>query len=333
VLQSIDGVIVHGVDPDVNRLAATRRILSEGYAHISLSDALPEVDAVVVATPPAAHVAVALEAIEAGKHVLVEKPLAPNARDAYRLVTAAEEAGRVLMVGHTFEYNAGVWKLRELITDGALGRLYYIDSARLNLGLYQGDVNVIWDLAPHDVSIVNYLLGEQPSHVEAWAHRHAHSRLEDVAYLRLHYPVSGVAANIHVSWLDPNKVRRVTAVGSEKMAVFNDMAAEERVRVHDKGVVFTDGEEMSQPPVTYRYGDITAPFVDFREPLRVQDGHFVTCVQTGAAPLTDGRNGLAVVRVLEAAQISLAARRPVALDEVDQIDLTDAGLALRLVGA
>jgi predicted dehydrogenase len=274
-----------------------------------------------------------LEALAAHKHVLVEKPLAPSSLDASRLVAAAEDAGTILMVGHTFEYNSAVWKMREIITSGLLGHLYYIDSARLNLGLYQGDVNVIWDLAPHDVSIVNYLVGEQPDSVEAWASRHAHARLEDVAFLRLHYSARKVEANIHVSWLDPHKVRRVTAVGSEKMAVFNDMSADERIRVHDKGVVFSATEEVSQPPATYRYGDITAPYVDFREPLRVQDGHFMSCIQTNSTPLTDGRNGLAVVRILEAAQLSLLKRRPIGLDEMVDIDLANPRLALAPVGA
>ncbi len=334
VLQSLESVIsVVAVDTDDNRLASAVRNVPGCRPHKTLMGALPEVDAVVVGTPPSLHLAVALVALDAGKHVLVEKPLAPNAQDACRLVRAAKEAEAVLMVGHTFEYNSAVWKMREIVQSGVLGHLYYIDTARLNLGLYQGDVNVIWDLAPHDVSIVNYLIGQLPASVEAWASRHAHARLEDVAFLRLEYADSSVEVNIHVSWLDPHKVRQVTAVGSDKMAVFNDMAAEERIRVHDKGVVITAGEEVSQVPITYRYGDITAPYVDFREPLRVQDGHFVSCVQTSTPPLSDGRNGLAVVRVLEAAQASLAARRPIALDEIPDLELEDARINLTSVGA
>jgi predicted dehydrogenase len=256
----------------------------------------------------------------------VEKPLATTTSAASELIEAAQEAGRTLMVGHTFEHNSAVWKMRELITSGALGRLYYIDSARLNLGLYQGDVNVIFDLAPHDISIVNYLLGAQPTSVEAWASRHAHTRLEDVAYLRLQYASLGVEANIHVSWLDPNKVRRLTAVGSLKMAVYNDMAADERIRVYDRGVVLGHDHELGQPPMTYRYGDITSPHVEFREPLAVQDEHFVHCINTGERPRTDGSNGRSVVRVLEAAATSFKERRLIDLDEVAELE--DRPLAL-----
>jgi predicted dehydrogenase len=216
------------------------------------------------------------------------------------------------MVGHTFEYNPAVWKLRDLVRSGELGHVYYVDTGRLNLGLYQTDVNVIWDLAPHDVSIVNLLLGRTPSSVQAWASRHAHHRFEDVAYLRLVYDGLDVQANIHVSWLDPCKVRRVTVVGSSKMAVYNDLAAEERIRIHDKGVLCPlDGQDITQPPTSYRYGDITVPFVPAQEPLAVEDEHFVECIVTGATPRTDGHNGLAVVQVLECAQRSLLAGYPV----------------------
>jgi predicted dehydrogenase len=279
------------------------------------------VDAVVVATPPSTHVAVALEAIAAGKHVLVEKPLATTAAGARHLMNASAEAGVTLMVGHTFEYNAAVRKLRELVRSNELGQLYYLDSARLNLGLYQTDVNVILDLAPHDVSIINYVLGRRPAAVQAWASRHAHRRFEDVAYLRLFYDDfyddQGLSANIHVSWLDPCKVRRLTAVGSKKMAVYDDLATEERIRVLDKGVSPPlEPGNLAQPPMSYRYGDILVPFVASDEPLEIQDRHFLQCVLTGSTPLTDGENGLAVVEVLEAAQLSLRLGRPVPLYEL-----------------
>ncbi|MFN2518925.1 MAG: Gfo/Idh/MocA family protein, partial [Jatrophihabitantaceae bacterium] len=218
---------------------------------------------------------------------------------------------------HTFEYNPAVWKLRELVHNKVLGEVYYLDSARLNLGLYQNDVNVILDLAPHDVSIINYVLGEPPVAVQAWASRHAHPRFEDVAYLRLLYADDRLAANIHVSWLDPCKVRRVTAVGSEKMAVYDDLAAEERIRVLDKGVSPALGtDDLTQPPMSYRYGDITSPYIASDEPLGIQDAHFAMCVLTGTTPDTDGANGLAVVEVLEAAQMSLQLHRPVGLAEL-----------------
>ena len=333
VLQSLDGVsAVIAIDPDPTRVASLRRSLSLDGNYASLEEALPHVDALVVATPPSTHVEIGVAAMAAGKHVLIEKPLATSTEGALQLIDAARASGTTLMVGHTFEYNSAVWTMRDLIRDGSLGKLYYVDSARLNLGLYQGNVNVICDLAPHDVSILNYLLEDQPTAVEVWASRHAHSRLEDVAYLRLHYETREVEANIHVSWLDPKKVRRLTAVGSQKMAVYNDLETEERIRVHDKGVMVSPSslsdDDQSQLPMTYRYGDVTAPYFDFREPLSVEDGHFISCIRTGETPLTDGRNGLAVVRVLDAAQASLREHRAVKLDEIAGADADERSLSL-----
>jgi predicted dehydrogenase len=316
---AVDEVVL--VDASEDRVRGLARTYKAPW-HTSLAPALPGVDAVVVATPPSTHVPVALEAIEAGKHVLVEKPLAPNTDGARLLECAAAAAGVTLMVGHTFEYNPAVRKLRELVSTHELGELYYIDSARLNLGLYQNDVNVILDLAPHDISIINYVLGRKPVAAQAWASRHAHRRFEDVAYLRLFYDDffddRGLSANIHVSWLDPCKVRRVTAVGSRKMAVYDDLAADERIRVLDKGVSLPpDGGNLTQPPLSYRYGDIVVPYIAADEPLAVQDGHFIDCAMTGARPLTDAVNGRAVVEALEAAELSRRLGRPVLLDELN----------------
>jgi predicted dehydrogenase len=318
VLHSTEGVDqVVLVDAHETRLHNLARSYPNVLTFTSLDQALPYVDAIVVATPPTSHVPIALRAIAAGKHVLVEKPLAPTSAEARQLITAASDAGVVLMTGHTFEYNPAVWKLRELVQGEVLGDVYYLDSARLNLGLYQTDVNVILDLAPHDVSIINYVLGEQPVAVQAWASRHAHPRFEDVAYLRLLYSDSRLSANIHVSWLDPCKVRRVTAVGSAKMAVYDDLAPEERIRILDKGVSPSlNTDDLTQPPMSYRYGDITSPYVASDEPLGVQDAHFAICILTDSTPNTDGASGLAVVEVLEAAQASLQLQRPVRLDEL-----------------
>jgi predicted dehydrogenase len=309
------------VDTSESRLANLARVYRHARCFRSLEEALPHVDAIVAATPPSTHVPVALAAIRAGKHVLVEKPLAPTSAGARTLIQAAADHGVTLMVGHTFEYNPAVRRMRELIDSHELGDLYYIDSARLNLGLYQNDVNVIHDLAPHDVSIINHLLGRSPVAVQAWASRHAHRRFEDVAYLRMFYDDcfddTGLSANIHVSWLDPHKVRRVTAVGSKKMAVYNDLAADERIRVLDKGVDLPpEGDNFAQPPMSYRYGDIVSPFVPPDEPLSVQDQHFADCARTGTRPRTDGENGLAVVEAIEAAQLSRRLGRPVLLEEV-----------------
>src|SRR4051794_21866069 len=316
-LERVSSVVV--IDSRQDRLDALTRTFPSVQAFRSLEAALPAVDAVVVATPPTTHLPIGLAAIAAGKHVLIEKPLATSVAEARALIVAADQRDVLLMVGHTFEHNRAVWRMRELVQSGELGELYYIDTARLNLGLYQPDVNVISDLAPHDVSIVNLLMGREPTAVQAWGSRHAHRRFEDVAYLRMAYEDSGVTANIHISWLDPCKVRRVTVVGSRKMAVYNDLAAEERVRIHDKSVSCPTGDvDLTQPPTSYRYGDIVAPFVPADEPLVVQDDHFLECVINGSPCRTGGRNGLAVVKVIEAAQLSLQTGRLIRLDDVSE---------------
>jgi predicted dehydrogenase len=313
-LEQVSSVAV--IDTREERLRPLLKAYPSMQGFTSLEAALPHIDALVVATPPSTHVSVALEAIAAGKHVLVEKPMATSTQGALELIEAAERQDVVLMAGHTFEHNSAVWRLRELVQSGELGDLYYIDCGRLNLGLYQADVNVIQDLAPHDVSIVNLLMGRLPSTVQAWGSKHANRWFEDVAYLRMNYEDLGVSANIHVSWLDPCKVRRVTVVGSRKMAVYNDLAAEERIRVHDKSVsCTTDETDLTQPPTSYRYGDITAPFIPAGEPLAIQDEHFADCVAKGTSCRTDGHSGLAVVQVLEAAQISLGTGQPVSLED------------------
>ncbi|HEY6748320.1 MAG TPA: Gfo/Idh/MocA family oxidoreductase [Mycobacteriales bacterium] len=318
VLHTLDEVeqVVH-VDACRDRLAGLARAFPSAASFGTLAEALPRVDAVVIATPPTTHVPLALSALAAGKHVLVEKPLATTSADARRLIEAAAESDRTLMAGHTFEYNSAVWKLRQLIQGDELGDVYYIDTARLSLGKYQSDVNVVMDLAPHDISIVNHVLGRLPVAVDAWGSRHAHHSFEDVAYLRLYYEDPRLAANIHVSWLDPCKVRRMTVVGSRKMAVYDDLAVEERLRIHDKGVLrAADCADLTQPPMSYRYGDITVPFLPFEEPLLLQDRHFVRCALEGTRPRTDGQNGLAVVEVLETVQLSLREGRRVEVAEV-----------------
>jgi predicted dehydrogenase len=308
---------VVAIDVREERLFESERFLPGVRCARSVEEVLDSIDGLVVATPPGSHAAVASAALEAGVGVLVEKPLATSSVDALMLGARADARDAVLMVGHTFEHNAAVWKLRELIDEGDLGRLLYVDSARLNLGLYQSDVNVVWDLAPHDISIFNYLLRSRPTWVQAWGARHAHPLLEDVAYLRLFYGDVDVTANVHVSWLDPCKVRRVTLVGSSKMAVYNDLANDERVRVYDKSVHSVDGDENPQAmPMSYRYGEIRSPFLQFEEPLYVQDRHFVDCLRDGTKPRTNGDNGLAVVEVLECADISLREGRAVALSEI-----------------
>jgi predicted dehydrogenase len=318
VLRSTTGVAaVIAIDPRFSQIGNQGQQAGPGItAYADLDEALPHVDAVIIATPPASHAPLGLKAIAAGKHVLIEKPMATTTKAAQALVDAAEAAGVVLMPGHTFEHNAAVHRLRDLVQGGKLGRLFYLDCARLNLGLYQSDVNVILDLAPHDISIANFVLNSRPSTITAWGFRHVHPKHEDVAYLRLDYADLGVRVNTHVSWLDPHKVRRITAVGSKKMVVYNDVADGERIRVYDRAAIPPDDGEGPLSQVAYHFGDVVSPFVAFSEPLAVQDQHFADCILNGTSPAVSGRSGLAVVQALECAQISMQEQRPVAVAEM-----------------
>jgi predicted dehydrogenase len=313
VLSSMPGVHVTIVDFDPGRLAEARCSHPSVRAARSLDDMLAYVDAVVVATPPATHAEVALRALRRGRHALVEKPLATTVDQAQEMVDVAAAGGVHLMVGHTFEYNAAVWKLKEIVTSGELGRVLYLDAARLSLGKYQRDCNVIWDLAPHDISITSFLLDEVPRTAWVWAKRHVGHGHADVAYLRLDFERAATHAFVHVSWLDPCKVRRVTVVGERKMAVYNDMSDNERIRIYDIGVdpaELDDHGEQHAMPVSYRTGDIVSPFVQFHEPLLVQDSHFIDCIRTGRKPNTPGERGVDIVRVLSAADVAEATGRP-----------------------
>lgn len=260
------------------------------------------IDAIVIATPIRTHHRLATAALQAGKHVLVEKPLTASVDESERLVELADSVDRVLMVGHTFQYNPAVEKLRDLVASGELGQVYYIDCARLNLGLFQGDINVMWDLAPHDVSILLHILGRQPESVSAHGVAHVLDGVDDVAHVSLRF-AGGVHAHLRLSWLDPVKVRRVTVVGSEKMAVFSD-TSDERLKVFDRRVALTGEEEYGRPVFDYHDGDVEAHDIEEGEPLRAQICHFIECIQTGRRPISDGRVGLEVVRVLEAADRS-----------------------------
>lgn len=323
VLSGIPDVSVTVVDRDPLRLAEAGRAFPMVRLDQSLDHVLANVDGVIVATPPRSHAPIAHAAIRAGRHVLVEKPLATSVADCEELIDAAQRKDVRLMVGHTFEHDAAIWKLRDIANSGELGEIRYIDSARLNLGLFQEDVNVIWDLAPHDVSIINFILGGPPTAVSAWGHCHANRGLEDVAHLQLRYADTGVRAYIHVSWLDPCKVRRITIVGSEKMVVYNDLSPDQKIRIYDVGI--DDGGGLDPEygmPVKYRLGDIFSPRVTPQEPLAVQAAHMLNCIRTGAAPRTDGRSGLEVARVLEAANAALHSGREVPLDAGPVIDIT-----------
>ena len=301
VLSSAPGVDVTIVDGHPSRLDEASAHYPSARVASRLHEVLDDVDAVVVATPPSSHAVIAQQALMADKHVLVEKPLATSVEDAEILVRTAAERRLHLMVGHTFEYNAAVWKLRDLVRSGELGRILYVDTSRLSLGRYQSDVNVIWDLAPHDISIVSYILDEMPACTTVWAHSHINRQHADVAYLRLDFPRTQARAYVHVSWLTPQKVRQVTVVGERKMAVYDDLSDNERIRVYDIGVdvlEIDDPTEAHALPVSYRTGDIVSPYIAFHEPLMQQDQHFIDCIRTGSRPDTPGERGLEVVRVL-----------------------------------
>jgi predicted dehydrogenase len=265
----------------------------------------PEIEGVVIATPVSTHYKLARMALESGKSVLVEKPLAMSRREAGDLVRLAEGCQRTLMVGHTFLYSTPVLKTREIIQSGELGDIFYISSVRANLGLFQHDVNVAWDLATHDISIILWLLDRVPQAVSCQGQSHYCKEVEDVALLTLHFS-NNVIAFIHVSWLDPNKIRRTTIVGSRKMLVYDDTSPQEKLRIYDRGVTVQPYyDTFGEFQFSYRYGDILIPRLDESEPLRQECAHFIDCIRSGCQPRTDGINGLRVVSVLEAANLSL----------------------------
>ncbi len=258
-----------------------------------------DVDAVVIATPVRTHYCLAKEALLHGKHVLVEKPLTASVEEAEELVALAKELNLVLMVGHTFEYSPAVNELRKLVQSGDLGKIYCVEAERVNLGLFRNDINVIWDLAPHDVSILLYLFGRVPERVKVQAHAHLQPRICDIAHLDLEF-TDGMTAHIHVSWLHPCKIRRVTVIGDARMVVYDDTNPAEMIKVYNKGA-----DVHADPVVSYRYGAITIPHIDWIEPLRLECEDFVNSIRNGTQPRANGEVGLTVVRVLAAAQEAL----------------------------
>jgi len=266
-----------------------------------------EIEGVVVSTPATTHYAIARECLLNRKHVLVEKPMTIDIEQAEELVALAEEMHVVLMVGHTFLYNPGIRKIKACINDDDFGRVYYLHATRTNLGPIRGDVNAVRDLAAHDVSIFNYLLDGKPTWVSAVGARVLGNCREDVGFITLCYP-GDIIGNIHVSWADPNKVRRVTIVGSNKRICFDDLNTMEQVRIFEKGVVSEPAEVggFGEFRLLVRDGDIISPKIEASEPLKNQCAHFLDCIRTGTYPLTDGRNGLDVVEVMVAIQNSIA---------------------------
>jgi predicted dehydrogenase len=266
------------------------------------------VDAVVIATPVRTHFKLAMAALRAGKHVFVEKPLTSSVVEAQQLVDEAANRRLVLMVDHTFVYTGAVAKMHELTTAGDLGELYYYDSVRINLGLFQHDVNVLWDLAVHDLAIMDFVLGRQPVAVSATGLAHVAGQPENIAYMTMFFD-GNLIAHVHANWLAPVKVRRTMLSGSRRMIVFDDLEASEKIKVYDRGLSLNASpENIYQMLIGYRAGDMWAPQISTREALNVEAVHFIRCIEDGATPLTDGLSGLRVVRLLEAASASMAAQ-------------------------
>jgi predicted dehydrogenase len=266
----------------------------------------PDIDAVAIVTPVWTHCALAKAALENGKHVFVEKPFTSTSAQAEELVDLANQKNLAIMVDHTFLFSGAVRKIRELVDKGTLGKLYYFDSTRVNLGLFQHDVSVVWDLAPHDLSVMDYIIQDQPEGLAATGGNHF-NHLADMAYVTVFFP-GNVTAHINVNWLSPVKVRTTLIGGRDKMLVWNDLDPDEKIKVYDKGVEIANGQGVYDLLVSYRSGDVWGPKVDGTEALKVELGYFVDCILEGKRPINDGAAGLRVVRLLEAAEESLKNR-------------------------
>jgi len=298
---------VHVYDMDKMRVKA----LKQRYAAVRVSDSFEamisnsRIKAIAIATPVSTHYELAWAALNSGKHVIIEKPFTASVAEAEKLVTLAEKENLKILVDHTFIYTSAVQKIKTLVQDGSLGDIYYYDSVRVNLGLFQHDVNVIWDLAPHDFSIMDYLLEKQPVSVAAVGQAHIHHEgLENIAYVHLTFD-NGLIAHFHLNWLSPMKLRRVLIGGSRKMLLFDDMETSDKVRIYDKGVNLVEKDDVHKALIQYRTGDSYLPQIRNVEALKEMMEHFVDCLETDTEPITDGKSGLRVMRMLEAAQQSL----------------------------
>lgn len=265
-----------------------------------------EVQLIAIATPVHTHYNLAREALEAGKHVLIEKPLTPSVKEAEKLVALSKKKNLILFTDHTFIYTGAVKKMKEFMSSGEIGDVYYFDSVRVNLGLFQQDINVIWDLAPHDISIMDHLIPEKPKSVVAVGSSHAGSGLEDIAYVTVRF-TGDLIAHFHLNWLSPVKIRKIIVGGSRKMIVFDDLDPAEKIKIYDKGIILAhaDKKQIYQNIIQYRIGDMYAPKIDHTEALKGMVDHLAHCITNNLNPITDGESGLRVVRILEAADKSI----------------------------
>jgi predicted dehydrogenase len=300
--------LVAACDANPARVEATRR----AFRHLDVVDSLDRLlelplDAIAIATPVSTHFPIAKRCLEAGLHVLVEKPLAATVTEARALTELAQQHGKVLMVDHTYLFSNAVRRIKDLVDSGELGELYYIDSVRINLGLFQRDVNVIWDLAPHDLSIVDYVLNCEARSISASGVAHASTDMEDVAYINVDFG-DRMLANFHVNWLSPVKVRQMIFAGSRKSLIYNELNTTEPIKVYDKGIDIAENlEERRQVLIDYRTGDVWSPHIPPGEPLQAVVTHFAECIRDGSIPISDGGLGTRVVRMLEAATRSARA--------------------------
>ena len=306
-LQGIENVEIAAV---CDKSSTARRRVHKNHPQIYvMTDASevmtsPEIDAVAIVTPVWTHFELAKQALENGKHIFVEKPFTSNVRQAEELINLAQRKNLKIMVDHTFVFTGAVRKIKQLLHEGLLGKLYYYDSTRVNLGLFQHDINVVWDLAPHDLSILDYVLEQSPEALVATGQKHLNG-LEDIAFITLYFPDS-VIAHVNVNWLSPVKVRTTLIGGEKKMLVWNDLEADEKIKVYDKGVKRTNGDGVYDLRVSYRAGDMWAPRVDQLEALKLETQYFVDCILNNQTPFNDARAGLRVVRILEAVDRSLS---------------------------
>ncbi|MGB4476112.1 MAG: Gfo/Idh/MocA family oxidoreductase [Bacillota bacterium] len=296
-------------DADVQRLKLMKNRYPRVHTTRSLSEVVNDqrINAVVIATPPSTHFAIARQCLEAGKHVLVEKPFTLSSHEAMILNNLGEQNNLVVMVGHILDYHPALIKLKEYISSGELGQIYYLYANRTNLGLVREDVSVMWDLAPHDIATFMFLLDSKPTHVAMKGQAFINPGIEDVSFLTLKF-ASGIIGNIHVSWLDPCKVRKTTIIGEKKMIVFDDAETSEKIKIYNKGVNRKDSsnqfESFAEFQYTFSYGDVYIPKIEMTEPLRNECLHFIQCIKEGCTPRTNGLNAYEVVRVLEKAEQS-----------------------------
>jgi predicted dehydrogenase len=337
VVRNLDRLDETKVVAVCDKSPAARKKVAKAYPDVRVTDdpaelmSSPEIDAIAVVTPVWTHYELAKAALQNGKHVFVEKPFTSNAAQAQELIDLAARKNLKIMVDHTFLFTGAVQKIKHLLDDGALGKLYYYDSMRVNLGLFQHDVNVVWDLAPHDLSIIDHLIRKTPEAISATGQTHLNGH-EDVAFITLYFP-DKVIAHINVNWLSPVKVRTTLIGGEKKMLVWNDLEADEKIKIYDKGVNVTSREGLYNLLVHYRSGDMWAPQIEQVEALSRELAYFVDCILNDQTPFNDGHAGLRVVKMLEAANLSMQKRGELVYISDPQAPITRASASEAVLGA